>query len=244
MRDRNWLEKVVEAIKRIISPVSQNGYLSEEKRAKLQVFYNDRLREIENDLELELARELYKYFADEVLETTHLIQWYLVLYGGTWLLFVQSFRLLSDFLPLSVLIAHSIFLFFASVLGVVLRHRAWQYKLNTDVQKQLAIKAGSVSAEMNRRLWELNQSVDGKGIEIKQIDPEKILEKAILRIMPERHLEKIKAKHEKNGAVDHREVRFRQMNKIKQLINISIASYFASIAIIAIAIVLKMLQVF
>ncbi len=238
------MEKLIGTMQKILTGESQNESLSKDGLKKLQGFYNDRLSEIEHDLEIELARELYKYFADEVLESTHLIQWYLVLYGGTWLLFIQSFRLLSDYLPQSVLIAHSVLLFLASVIGVFLRHRAWQYKLNTDVQKQLAIKAGSVSAEMNRRLWELNQSAEGKGIEIRQIYPEKVLEKAILRIMPERHLKKNKAKHEENGAVDHREVRFKQMVRIKRLVNISIASYFASVAVLAISIILKMLKVF
>lgn len=234
------MDNIGKILRSILCPGIKTERFSEEQLAKIKHYCESRFSSVEKELEMELARELLKYLSDEVAETTNLIQWYLVLYGGTWLLLVQSFKVLNDSFPKVIIASHVFFLFAASILGVILRHRAWQFKLNTDIQKQLAFKADEVSAKYNGKIWEITNSLAGTGVFCGNLNYDLALENAMHRILPDKYTERLKKRRKKRGNLDIRVTRFHQITRIKRMTNISILCYFIALAVVALSAVLRL----
>lgn len=215
--------------------------MTPQKRKEWIDYYNFKFNDIEYELELEIAHELFKYMSDQVLETTKLIQWYLVLFGGTWFLILQSYDLLTRTFPVHFIYVQIVSLFIASALGVYLRHKAWSYRLNTDVQRQLLLKISKTSPVSNEKLHELNEVVKGINIDKKELNFEEIAYRSMKRILPGKYVKKLQEKNARKDKKDFREEMFRHSRHIQTLIRVSISFYFLSIASIAVAGVLGMI---
>jgi|GEM_PF-4294248 len=220
----------------------KNVQMTPEKKEELINYYDSSFKAIESEIESEIALEFFKYMSDEVLETTRLIQWYLVLYGGTWFLILQSYDLLNRILPGYFIFIQIVSLFFASVIGVYLRHKAWSYRFNTDVWRQLLLKGSQLSTISNEKLYELNEVCKGVNIEKKELNLEEIANRAMLRVLPERYVTRLQENSKRKGKKDFREEMYKHSKCIRKLVWISISFYFLSIGTIGVAGILWMIR--